>query len=68
MIISFNFPSRYPEQEQLQQIVQAYLQPVLDRQLGERHPVWSQRNKVYTLAGSMVQVYEQVRNCEGQQV
>ena len=52
-------PDRYPEHEQLQQIVQCYLTPVLDKQLGGRHPVWSQSNKVSTLAGSMVQVYEQ---------
>ena len=52
-------PDRYPEHEQLQQIVQCYLTPVLDKQLGGRHKVWSQSNNVSTLAGSMVQVYEQ---------
>ena len=50
----------YPEHEQLQQIVQCYLTPVLEKQLGGRHPVWGQPNKVSTLAGSMVQLYEQV--------
>ena len=52
--------NRYPEHEQLQQIVQCYLAPVLAKQLSARHPIWSQSNKVHALAGSMVQVYEQV--------
>lgn len=50
---------RYPDKEQLQAIYGAYLTPILNRQLG-RHPVWGNPAKVYALAGSMVQLYEQV--------
>lgn len=38
----------------------AYLTPVLHRQL-VRHPVWSSQSKIHSLAGSMIQVYDQVR-------
>lgn len=50
---------RYPDKEQLQAIYGAYLTPILNRQLG-RHSVWGNPAKVYALAGSMVQLYEQV--------
>ena len=57
MIVTF----RYPEHDQLQSIYSSYLMPVLHRQL-DRHPVWSSQSKVNALAGSMVQVYEEVRH------
>ncbi|KAJ8280434.1 hypothetical protein GJAV_G00054510 [Gymnothorax javanicus] len=52
--------SIYPDREQLQTIYSAYLQPVLQRSMGE-HSAWSSAGKVHQLAGSMVQVYEQVK-------
>ncbi|KAK6172722.1 hypothetical protein SNE40_016326 [Patella caerulea] len=51
----------YPDQEQLQTIYGAYLRPILHRQLSD-HPVWSNKSKVNTLAGTMVQFYEQLRS------
>ncbi|KAK3100036.1 hypothetical protein FSP39_013759 [Pinctada imbricata] len=51
----------YPDKEQLQTIYNAYLTPIINRQLS-RHPVWSNGSKVYALAGSMVQLYEQLRS------
>uniref|UniRef100_A0A8C3BC42 Cytoplasmic dynein 2 heavy chain 1 n=1 Tax=Cairina moschata TaxID=8855 RepID=A0A8C3BC42_CAIMO len=50
----------YPERDQLQTIYSAYLEPVLQKNL-KNHPVWGSLPKVHQLAGSMVQVYEQVR-------
>ncbi|XP_068122972.1 cytoplasmic dynein 2 heavy chain 1 isoform X2 [Hyperolius riggenbachi] len=50
----------YPEREQLQTICSSYLEPVLQKNL-MKHPVWSSVAKIHHLAGSMVQVYEQVR-------
>ncbi|KAI1893942.1 hypothetical protein AGOR_G00128840 [Albula goreensis] len=50
----------YPDREQLQTIYSAYLQPVLQRSLGN-HSIWSSAGKVHQLAGSLVQVYEQVK-------
>ncbi|XP_075054902.1 cytoplasmic dynein 2 heavy chain 1 [Mixophyes fleayi] len=50
----------YPEREQLQTICSSYLEPVLHQNL-KKHPVWSSVSKIHQLAGSMVQVYEQVR-------
>ncbi|XP_045342577.1 cytoplasmic dynein 2 heavy chain 1 isoform X15 [Leopardus geoffroyi] len=50
----------YPEREQLQTIYGAYLEPVLYKNL-KNHPIWGSSSKIYLLAGSMVQVYEQVR-------
>ncbi|XP_038031862.1 cytoplasmic dynein 2 heavy chain 1 isoform X2 [Anas platyrhynchos] len=50
----------YPERDQLQTIYSAYLEPVLQKSLNN-HPVWGSLPKVHQLAGSMVQVYEQVR-------
>ncbi|XP_075274100.1 cytoplasmic dynein 2 heavy chain 1 isoform X3 [Opisthocomus hoazin] len=50
----------YPERDQLQTIYSAYLEPVLQKNL-KSHPVWGSLPKIYQLAGSMVQVYEQVR-------
>uniref|UniRef100_A0A8B9QWJ8 Cytoplasmic dynein 2 heavy chain 1 n=1 Tax=Anas platyrhynchos TaxID=8839 RepID=A0A8B9QWJ8_ANAPL len=41
-------------------IYSAYLEPVLQKSLNN-HPVWGSLPKVHQLAGSMVQVYEQVR-------
>ncbi|KAM9321467.1 cytoplasmic dynein 2 heavy chain 1 [Gastrophryne carolinensis] len=50
----------YPDREQLQTICTSYLEPVLHKSL-KKHPVWSSVPKIHQLAGSMVQVYEQVR-------
>ncbi|XP_034521541.1 LOW QUALITY PROTEIN: cytoplasmic dynein 2 heavy chain 1 [Ailuropoda melanoleuca] len=50
----------YPEREQLQTIYGAYLEPVLQKNL-KNHSIWGSSSKIYLLAGSMVQVYEQVR-------
>uniref|UniRef100_W5MJK1 Cytoplasmic dynein 2 heavy chain 1 n=1 Tax=Lepisosteus oculatus TaxID=7918 RepID=W5MJK1_LEPOC len=50
----------YPDREQLQTIYSAYLQPVLHRSL-KNHGAWGSAGKIHQLAGSMVQVYEQVR-------
>ncbi|KAB1272094.1 Cytoplasmic dynein 2 heavy chain 1 [Camelus dromedarius] len=50
----------YPEREQLQTIYGAYLEPVLHKNLKD-HSIWGSSSKIYLLAGSMVQVYEQVR-------
>ncbi|XP_053561557.1 cytoplasmic dynein 2 heavy chain 1 [Bombina bombina] len=50
----------YPERDQLQTICSSYLEPVLQKNL-KNHPVWSSSSKIHQLAGSMVQVYEQVR-------
>lgn len=49
----------YPEREQLQTICGAYLEPVLHKNL-KNHSIWGSSSKIYLLAGSMVQVYEQV--------
>ncbi|XP_025088458.1 cytoplasmic dynein 2 heavy chain 1-like isoform X3 [Pomacea canaliculata] len=50
----------YPGLEQLQSIYAAYLKPILHRQLAQ-HPVWGSKSKIHALAGSMVQLYEQLR-------
>ncbi|KAL4829789.1 hypothetical protein H8958_009079 [Nasalis larvatus] len=50
----------YPEREQLQTIYGAYLEPVLHKNL-KNHSIWGSSSKINLLAGSMVQVYEQVR-------
>ncbi|KFP28061.1 Cytoplasmic dynein 2 heavy chain 1, partial [Colius striatus] len=50
----------YPERDQLQTIYSAYLELVLQKNL-KNHPVWGSLPKIHQLAGSMVQVYEQVR-------
>ncbi|XP_071001653.1 cytoplasmic dynein 2 heavy chain 1-like, partial [Oncorhynchus clarkii lewisi] len=50
----------YPDREQLQTIYSAYLQPVLQRSLGSQ-AVWASTGKTHQLAGSLVQVYEQVK-------
>ncbi|XP_038617598.1 cytoplasmic dynein 2 heavy chain 1 [Tachyglossus aculeatus] len=50
----------YPEREQLQTIYGAYLEPVLHKNLKD-HSLWGSISKIHQLAGSMVQVYEQVR-------
>ncbi|XP_075448514.1 cytoplasmic dynein 2 heavy chain 1 isoform X2 [Ascaphus truei] len=50
----------YPERGQLQTICSSYLEPVMHKNL-KNHPVWSSLSKIHQLAGSMVQVYEQVR-------
>uniref|UniRef100_A0A673Y6D4 Dynein cytoplasmic 2 heavy chain 1 n=1 Tax=Salmo trutta TaxID=8032 RepID=A0A673Y6D4_SALTR len=52
----------YPDREQLQTIYSAYLQPVLQRSLGSQ-AAWASTGKTHQLAGSLVQVYEQVRVC-----
>ncbi|XP_072467338.1 cytoplasmic dynein 2 heavy chain 1 isoform X1 [Notamacropus eugenii] len=50
----------YPERDQLRTIYGAYLEPVLHKNL-KNHSIWGSSSKIYLLAGSMVQVYEQVR-------
>ncbi|MFT7803200.1 cytoplasmic dynein 2 heavy chain 1 [Arapaima gigas] len=50
----------YPDREQLQTIYGAYLQPVLQRTLGEQ-AAWGSVGRAHQLAGSLVQVYEQVK-------
>ncbi|XP_074649972.1 cytoplasmic dynein 2 heavy chain 1-like [Tubulanus polymorphus] len=50
----------YPDRDQLQAIYGAYLTPVLHRHLSNHH-IWGNPAKVHALAGSMVQVYEQLR-------
>ena len=52
--------ARYPEQEQLQMIYATYLKPILHRQLS-RHPIWGNNSRVNALAGTMVAVYDQLR-------
>ncbi|XP_047247257.1 cytoplasmic dynein 2 heavy chain 1 isoform X2 [Girardinichthys multiradiatus] len=50
----------YPDREQLQTIYSAYLQPVLHHSLGDQAS-WASAGKTHQLAGSLVQVYEQVK-------
>ncbi|KAM4627347.1 cytoplasmic dynein 2 heavy chain 1 [Polymixia lowei] len=50
----------YPDREQLQTIYSAYLQPVLQQSLGSQ-AAWASTGKTHQLAGSLVQVYEQVK-------
>ncbi|KAM3616881.1 uncharacterized protein V6R79_025341 [Siganus canaliculatus] len=50
----------YPDREQLQTIYSAYLQPVLQHSLGSQAS-WASTGKTHQLAGSFVQLYEQVK-------
>ncbi|XP_041850617.1 cytoplasmic dynein 2 heavy chain 1 [Melanotaenia boesemani] len=50
----------YPDREQLQNIYSAYLQPVLHHSLGSQ-ATWATTGKTHQLAGSLVQLYEQVK-------
>ncbi|XP_062329494.1 dynein cytoplasmic 2 heavy chain 1 [Osmerus eperlanus] len=50
----------YPDKEQLQTIYSAYLQPVLQHSLGTQAP-WASAGKARQLAGSLVQLYQQVK-------
>ncbi|XP_041658498.1 cytoplasmic dynein 2 heavy chain 1 isoform X2 [Cheilinus undulatus] len=50
----------YPDREQLQTIYAAYLQPVLQHSLGSQ-AAWASTGKSHQLAGSLVQLYEQVK-------
>uniref|UniRef100_A0A3Q1J7D9 Cytoplasmic dynein 2 heavy chain 1 n=1 Tax=Anabas testudineus TaxID=64144 RepID=A0A3Q1J7D9_ANATE len=50
----------YPDREQLQTIYSAYLQPVLQHSLGSQ-AAWASTGKTHQLAGSLVQLYEQVK-------
>ncbi|XP_036005544.1 cytoplasmic dynein 2 heavy chain 1 isoform X1 [Fundulus heteroclitus] len=50
----------YPDREQLQTIYSAYLQPILHHSLGNQ-AAWASTGKTHQLAGSLVQVYEQVK-------
>ncbi|XP_034460809.1 cytoplasmic dynein 2 heavy chain 1 isoform X1 [Hippoglossus hippoglossus] len=50
----------YPDREQLQTIYSAYLQPVLQHSLGGQ-AAWASTGKTHQLAGSLVQLYEQVK-------
>ena len=60
MIFFSLYICRYPDREQLQSIYSSYLKPVLQRHLSH-HAVWGNDAKIHALAGSMVQVYENVR-------
>lgn len=51
---------RYPSHEQLQVIYGTYLTPVLQQQLSS-HPVWGNQSRIHSLAGSMIQLYDQMR-------
>ncbi|XP_037123246.1 cytoplasmic dynein 2 heavy chain 1 isoform X1 [Syngnathus acus] len=50
----------YPDREQLQTIYSAYLQPILQHSLGSQAS-WASTGKTHQLAGSLVQLYEQVK-------
>uniref|UniRef100_A0A3Q3KJ04 Cytoplasmic dynein 2 heavy chain 1 n=1 Tax=Monopterus albus TaxID=43700 RepID=A0A3Q3KJ04_MONAL len=50
----------YPDREQLQTIYSAYLHPVLQHSLGSQ-ATWASTGKTHQLAGSLVQLYEQVK-------
>ncbi|KAM9317805.1 cytoplasmic dynein 2 heavy chain 1 [Pholidichthys leucotaenia] len=50
----------YPDREQLQTIYSAYLQPVIQHSLGSQ-AAWASTGKTHQLAGSLVQLYEQVK-------
>uniref|UniRef100_H2M4S9 Cytoplasmic dynein 2 heavy chain 1 n=1 Tax=Oryzias latipes TaxID=8090 RepID=H2M4S9_ORYLA len=50
----------YPDREQLHSIYSAYLQPVLQHSLGSQAG-WASTGRTHQLAGSMVQLYEQVK-------
>lgn len=54
----------YPDREQLQTIYSAYLQPVLQHSLGSQAS-WASTGKTHQLAGSLVQLYEQVLTWTG---
>lgn len=49
----------YPDREQLQTIYSVYLQPILQRSLGSQ-ALWASTGKAHQLAGSLVELYEQV--------
>lgn len=51
--------SSYPDREQLQTIYSVYLQPVLQQSLGSQ-ALWASPGKAHQLAGSLVELYEQV--------
>lgn len=51
--------SSYPDREQLQTIYSVYLQPVLQQSLGSQ-ALWASTGKAHQLAGSFVELYEQV--------
>ena len=55
----YYYTYRYPDTEQLQTVYGTYLLPVLQHSLAS-HPVWGSTARIHALAGSMVQVYEQV--------
>lgn len=60
-MLFFTSPRSYPDREQLQTIYSAYLQPVLQHSLGGQ-AAWASTGKTHQLAGSLVQLYEQVVN------
>lgn len=65
VILLFTLPDfSYPDREQLQTIYSAYLQPVLQHSLGSQ-AAWASTGKTHQLAGSLVQLYEQVMNLPG---
>lgn len=51
----------YPSHDQLQIIYSTYLMPVLQQQLSG-HSVWNNQSRVHSLAGSMIQLYDQIRS------
>lgn len=54
----------YPDREQLQTIYSVYLQPVLQQSLGSQ-ALWASTGKAHQLAGSFVELYEQVKTRKG---
>ncbi|CAI9737451.1 cytoplasmic dynein 2 heavy chain 1-like isoform X1 [Octopus vulgaris] len=50
----------YPDHEQLKSVYMAYLSSILHQRLPS-HPIWSNPSKIHSLAGSMVQLYEQLQ-------
>ena len=59
IILLYCLYPRYPDTEQLQTVYGTYLLPVLQHSLSS-HPFWGSTARIHALAGSMVQVYEQV--------
>ncbi|CAM1329611.1 Uncharacterised protein at_DN1743, partial [Pycnogonum litorale] len=51
----------YQRKDEMQSIYQSYLAPILSRNLSP-HPIWSDDNKLRSLSGSMVQLYDQVKS------
>ncbi|GAB1603232.1 cytoplasmic dynein 2 heavy chain 1-like isoform X1, partial [Argonauta hians] len=50
----------YPDHEQLKSVYMTYLSSILRQRL-PNHPIWSNPSKIHSLAGSMVELYEQLQ-------